>query len=158
MCTIKDFTFYCKIFSIYASIISVVIFEMAYKKDRFKLAVIGIEVLVTAIITAFIPYIYAYQERAVRGVVMTVPLLYAVYFLTKTSLYYVSKQKQYRDESITDIKEILDDSDEFSSYIDDESSSKLIKEEKENKENKEVKEKKSRKVKNKKDNNKKEEE
>ena len=47
MCTVKDFTNYCKIFSIYAAIISVVIFEVAYKKDRFKLAIIGIEVLVT---------------------------------------------------------------------------------------------------------------
>ena len=113
------------------AIVSVGIFEHSYREDKIVITLYGIETIICAILTAFIPYVYIYAEKIYRGFIMTVPLLFAAYYVLKTIITYISKYSKYRRESITDIKEILDNSGELRSYIDDDSSSKLLKEQQE---------------------------
>lgn len=126
-----DFMFIAKVMGLGMAIVSVCIFENSYRKDSFNKSLYGIETLICAILTAFIPYVYIYAERIYRGFIMTMPLFFAAYYVLKTAITYVYNYTKYRKETITDIKEILDDSFEFQSYLEDETSSKLLKEQRE---------------------------
>lgn len=128
---VDQFMDICKVMALGMALVSICTFEYSYRKDSFKLSLYGIETLSCAIITAYIPFLYIYAENVYRGVIMTFPIIFAAYYLFKTVVSYVIRYTKYRNESITDIKEILDDSNEFRSYIDDDKSSKLLKEQKE---------------------------
>lgn len=128
---VENFMIVCQYMALGMAIVSVGVFEFSYRKDSFSLSLYGIETLSCAIITAYIPFLYIYAEDVYRGVVMTMPIVFAAYYVLKTIISYVIRYRRYRKEKITDIKEILDDSDEFKSYIDDDKSSKLLKEQQE---------------------------
>ena len=127
----EDFMNYIKLFAVVMAVVSVVFFEKSYRKEDLKITLVGIETLVCAIVAAYIPYIYIYGETIYRYFIMILPILFAVYYLFKTVIVLVRRQRLYRKEAITDIKEILDDSLELESYIDDDSSAKMLKAEKE---------------------------
>lgn len=128
---VENFMSVCKYMGLGMAVVSVCAFEFAYRKDSFPLSLYGIETLSCAIITSYIPYLYIYAEDYYRGIIMTTPIIFAAYYVLKTTVSYVIRYRKYRKETITDIKEILDDSEEFKSYIDDDKSSKLLKEQKE---------------------------
>lgn len=142
----EDFIHYIKLFAVVMAVVSVGFFEQSYRKEDLRITLVGIETLICAILAAYIPYVYIYGETIYREFIMILPILFAVYYLLKTVIVLVRKQRKYRKEAITDIKEILDDSIELESYIDDNSSAKLLKKEKEAK----AKEKKLKEEKNKK--------
>lgn len=121
----------CKAMAFGMAVVSIGVLEHSYRKDDVRITLYGIESLLCAILTAFIPYVYVYSEDIYRGFIMTLPLVFAAYYVLKTIVSYVIRYRKYRLESITDIKELLNDSNEFKSYIDDEKSSKLLKEQKE---------------------------
>ena len=125
---VENFMSVCKYMGLGMAVVSVCAFEFAYRKDSFPLSLYGIETLSCAIITSYIPYLYIYAEDYYRGIIMTTPIIFAAYYVLKTTVSYVIRYRKYRKETITDIKEILDDSEEFKSYIDDDKSSKLLKE------------------------------
>ena len=63
------------IFSLMALFVSVVIFEMAFKKEKGYLAIHGIEVLTISLFTYFIPYMYFNTSDVVRKVLMILPVI-----------------------------------------------------------------------------------
>ena len=142
----EDFIHYIKLFAVVMAVVSVGFFEQSYRREDLRVTLVGIETLICAILAAYIQYVYIYGETIYREFIMILPILFAVYYLLKTVIVLVRKQRKYRKEAITDIKEILDDSIELESYIDDNSSAKLLKKEKEAK----AKEKKLKEEKNKK--------
>lgn len=91
------------IYSVVLLIFTLIIFEMAYKKDNGNLAISGIEILFVSIFTLFSPYIFfKFSYGAIYGV-MTV---FAVYYIAKIINIYCSKKKKYLLE-ISDITDII---------------------------------------------------
>ena len=127
----EDFINVMKFFALAMGIFSVIIFERSYRKDNLKITLVGIETLVCGIVASFIPYIYVYGQSIYRGFIMTIPIIFGAYYVLKTIISYVIRKRKHRAESITDIKEILSDKEEYKSYIDDKNSTKTIKKQKE---------------------------
>ena len=127
----EDFINVMKFFALAMGIFSVIIFERSYRKDNLKITLVGIETLVCGIVASFIAYIYVYGQSIYRGFIMTIPIIFGAYYILKTIISYVIRKRKHRAESITDIKEIMSDKEEYKSYIDDKNSTKTIKKQKE---------------------------
>ena len=90
------------IFSLMALFVSVVIFEMAFKKEKGYLAIHGIEVLTISLFTYFIPYMYFNTSDVVRKVLMILPVIYEIYYCFKGIVICIISQKK-RNNDIKDI-------------------------------------------------------
>lgn len=129
---------------------TIVVFELAYKKDNFKIAIIGIELLICSLLSVYIPYIFLYTVPLYRKLMMIIPIFLAVYYIAKTIAVYVIRNFKHKN-NLSDVKEIVKYN-ENKSYIDEEST-KTLKENKKKKEEEkklkqQAKEKKSQNVKN----------
>jgi len=91
------------IFSLMALFVSVVIFEMAFKKEKGYLAIHGIEVLTISLFTYFIPYMYFNTSEVVRKVLMILPVIYEIYYCFKGIVICIISQKKRKN----DIKDII---------------------------------------------------
>lgn len=96
-----------KVFSIGLLIVSIIIFEYSYKKDNGGLCINGIEVLILAIITLFLIYIYSLcVSRTYTIVIISMLIACVIYFLIKSLVIYIKMKKTYY-KSKDDIKEIV---------------------------------------------------
>lgn len=110
---------------------TVTVFEIAYKKDNFKIALIGIELLVCSFLSVYIPYIFLYTVPLYRKLMMIIPIFFAVYYIAKTIVVYIIRNIKHKN-NLSDVKEIVKYN-ENKSYIDEEST-KILKEDKKRKE------------------------
>ena len=94
------------VFAITSLIISIILFERAYRKEKGYLAIHGLEVLAVALLTLFTPYTYFYIEPVVSKIMMVVPIIFAMYYVLKGILICVKTQKN-QENKISDIKEIV---------------------------------------------------
>lgn len=101
---------------------AVLLFESAYRKDSNEVAIHGVEVLVLAILTLFMPYIYFYRGISFKFLYSISPIYIAAYFSVKSFVIYNMEVKKYRD-SLSDVKEILNDDEK--SYLDEENKKKF---------------------------------
>lgn len=101
---------------------SILLFESAYRKDNGEIALHGVELLVLATITLFMPYIYFYRGSKFKFLYSTLPIYISIYYLIKGFIIYKIEVKKYRD-SLSDVKEILND--EEKSYLDEENEKKF---------------------------------
>lgn len=139
-----------KTFAIVLISATVIIFEIAYRKDSAKICITGIEFLVYSVIVLYIRYIYLHTTQIYRGIIMTIPIFIAVYYIGKTIIIYIKIRRDYKND-LSDIKELLAEKTE--SYL-DENSTKILKEQKILKDKKENKKKQVNKTKNKTNNKK----
>lgn len=95
---------------------SILLFESAYRKDSDEIAIHGVEVLVLAILTLFMPYIYFYRGISFKFLYSISPIYIAIYFLVKSFIIYNIEVKRYKD-SLSDVKEILNTNEK--SYLDE---------------------------------------
>ena len=124
----------CRIISIIGIIGTIILFEVGYKTHRSNYAISGIELLIASIFIMFIPHLYyVIAIKYVRALII-VPIFLSCYYIIKSLFSYRLMVKQYHD-SLSDVKQILEQEDE--SYLDEEST-KIIKNQKE-KEKKESK-------------------
>ncbi len=86
--------------------IAIFLFEIAYRKDDGKLAVYGIESLVVAIFTLFLPYIIFELDGAHKKYYLMSSIYIAVYYIVK-SIYISTKTKSKYMNNISDVKEIV---------------------------------------------------
>lgn len=86
--------------------ITIVIFEIAYKKDSGLLALNGIEALFIACHALAIPYITTVYKWDLRWYVTISGYAFAIYFVFKSIIVYTSGKKKYLD-SFSDIPEIV---------------------------------------------------
>ena len=108
-----------KYFALGIIVITVIDIEIAYRKDSKKLALIGIELLLCAILSLYIPYIYLHTTAHLRNCVMILPVAILIYYLFKSLI--IFKQKQFRyQNNLSDVKEIVKDT-EKKSYLDEDS-------------------------------------
>lgn len=87
-------------------IISIIIFEIAYKKDNGTIAIIGIETLIIAIHTLLIIHIVNIANIGFDIYIKTSIFLFSMYFLIKSMIIYTIEKKRYLN-SLSDIKEII---------------------------------------------------
>lgn len=94
-----------KVFSMIAIVLTVVIFEISYRKDSGRLAIVGIEWLVFSIIILYIPKIYINLDKKFCIQLTFIPIFCAIYYIAKTIIIYMKTEKHYQN-NLSDVKEI----------------------------------------------------
>ena len=95
-----------KCFSILLAIISIIYFELAYRKDNERLFLYGIEILVLGIATLFSNYIYYIYFNSFNKIITCFTLVFIIYYLVKIFIARRNMRKKYYNEQ-NDIKEII---------------------------------------------------
>lgn len=95
-----------QVFSGIALVIAIILFEKAFKRENGNIAIHGIEILVLAIITLFIPFIY-YMNMDLTSIIMVILIAgFNLYYLTKVVVMSLKIQSKYR-ASLSDVKKII---------------------------------------------------
>ena len=94
------------IFSMLILGIAIYLFEVSYKKDNGKLALFGIESLITAIFTLFLPYIIFELDAINKKYYLIISGYVAVYYIIKCICISVKTKNKYMKET-SDISEII---------------------------------------------------
>ena len=95
------------IFSILFLGIAIILFEISYRKDDGKLAMFGIESLVIAIFTLFLPYIIFELNEANKKYYLISSIYIAAYYILKSIIISVKLKSKYMNSNISDVKEIV---------------------------------------------------
>ena len=101
---------------------TIVMFEIAYRKDSGVIALHSVEILVLAILTLFMPYIYFYRGLALRFLYSFSSMYIAIYYAIKALIIYQIEVKKYIS-GLSDVKEIILDEDV--SYLDEKNERKF---------------------------------
>ena len=94
------------IFSMLILGIAIYLFEVSYKKDNGKLALLGIESLITAIFTLFLPYIIFELDAINKKYYLIISGYVAVYYIIKCICISVRTRNKYMKQT-SDISEII---------------------------------------------------
>ncbi len=116
---IIEFKFYIKFFTMFISIVTIVLFEIAYRKESGKYAITGIEFLVLSVLVLYIPYVYINKSEVVRKLMMLIPIYFGVYYSFKNYFIYRKEELNYKN-NLSDVKEIVKK--EKADYLDDKKS------------------------------------
>ena len=103
--------------------VTVIIFEIAYRKQSKRMCIIGIELFLCSIISLYIPYIYLsylFENINIKFLTYALPVGIALYYFLKAYIIYKTGKIKHHN-NLSDIKEILKDT-EKNSYLDEESS------------------------------------
>ena len=95
-----------KVASLVILFLSIIIFEIAYKKDSGRIAINGIEVLVLAIHTLTIWTVINRFKIDFDKYVLFSTYTFAIYYILKSIIIYTIEKKKYLD-SLSDIHEIV---------------------------------------------------
>lgn len=95
-----------KIFAMIFILLTVGVFEFAYRKDSGKIAIVGIELLVFSVIILYIPQIYTHKENRFCQALMLTPIFCAIYYMAKSIFIYIKTEKEYQN-NLSDVKEIV---------------------------------------------------
>ena len=95
-----------KILSVILAGISIVYFELSYRKDNEKLFLYGTEVLIITMITLFSTYAYFIYFDTYNKILGIVAGILVIYYLMKILIIKSRMKKQYYKEQ-NDIKEII---------------------------------------------------
>ncbi len=108
-----------KFFALGIILVTVGVFEIAYRRESKRMCIIGIELLLCSIISLYIPYIYLFVNGTLKNIIMTLPFIIAAYYIIKAFFIYKTREIRYQS-NLSDVKEILKDT-EKKSYLDEES-------------------------------------
>ena len=86
--------------------ISIIMFEIGYKKDKAKIFINGIEILTLAIFTLLIKHIPKVLGITMKTYTEILTYAFIAYYILKTAVIY-TKMKQDELKSLSDIKEIV---------------------------------------------------
>ena len=87
-------------------LISIYIFEKAYKKDDGNLAIQGIEVLILSVYTLTAEHITTKFNFNIKSYSLLVAYIYSIYFVLKSIIIYTNGRKEMV-KSLSDIREIV---------------------------------------------------
>ncbi len=110
---------YMKYYALGIIILTVIGFEISYRKNSVKYMFISIELLLCGILSLYIPYIYLHTTNELRNAVMILPGILIIYYTIKSIFIFKQKQFQYQN-NLSDVREIVRDT-ENESYIDEDS-------------------------------------
>ena len=91
-------------FSFVILIVAIVLFERAYRTEKGYFAIHGIEVLVAAIFTYFVPYTYFNYSIKATKVIMVFPVLFAIYYCIKGIVICIKAKKERKNDIIDIVK------------------------------------------------------
>ena len=94
-----------QVFSILTIGITIVIFEIAYKKDSGELTIYGIESLMLSICTLLTIYVGMYYKNKFSYIINTISMLFAIYYVGKSIIIY-TKMKRKALKRASDIEKI----------------------------------------------------
>ena len=94
------------IFSIIILGLAICLFEIAYKKDNGAIAMYGVEALIIALATLFLPYVIFEVSEAHKKYYLMVSSYIGIYYIIKCIYISVKTKKKYLEEA-SDIKEIV---------------------------------------------------
>ena len=115
----KMFEEYLKFFALGIIIFTIIVFEVSYRKKSLKFCFIGIELLICAVLSLYIPYIYLHTTKELRIGIMILPIGLVVYYAIKSILIFKQKKFSYQN-NLSDVKEMMKYTDK-TSYLDEES-------------------------------------
>lgn len=95
------------IFSLIFLGVAIFLFEIAYRKDDGKLAMYGIETLVVAVFTLFLPYIIFELNESDKKYYLIASIYIAVYYIFKSIAISLKTRNKYMNSNISDVKEII---------------------------------------------------
>ena len=96
-----------KIVSMIILLLSITIFEIAYKKDSGKLAIYGIEILVLAAHALSILHVVEIAKLQFTTYILISSYIFVIYYILKSIILYTIEKRNYL-KSLSDIKEIVD--------------------------------------------------
>lgn len=108
-----------KYFALAIIVLTVIAFEISYRKNSIKLLIIGLELFACGVLSLYIPYIFLHSNSAFRISIMILPVFLIIYYALKSFIIFKGKQLEYRN-NLSDIKEIVKDTEKLS-YIEEES-------------------------------------
>ena len=94
------------IFSIIILGLAICLFEIAYRKDNGTIAMYGVEALIIALTTLFLPYVIFEVSEAHKKYYLMVSSYIGIYYIIKCIYISVKTKKKYLEET-SDIKEIV---------------------------------------------------
>ncbi len=86
--------------------ISILILEIAYKKDNGMLAINGIEALIIAFHSLFISHVVELSNYNFEAYIVTSSYFFAIYYVLKSIIIDTNEKRKYL-KSLSDIKEIV---------------------------------------------------
>lgn len=95
-----------KVFSILLIVITIIIFEVSYKKDSGSLCIYGIEALVLAVLTLGLPTLYSIQKEHYGMILTGALVVFTIYYMIKSFMIY-RKGKKEQLKKASDINEII---------------------------------------------------
>lgn len=96
-----------KICSILLILATIIVFEIAYRKDNGEIAIHGIELLGLGILTLFMPYVYICRGMVFKFLYSFSAMYIAIYYSVKALIVYELELKKYIT-NLSDIKEIIE--------------------------------------------------
>lgn len=102
----KIYLIYIKVLSFVLCGISIVYFELGYRKDNEGLFLYGVEVFVLAVVTLFSNYLYYIFFDRYNAILTGIIIIVVVYYIIKTLIIRRKMKKQYYKEQ-NDIREIV---------------------------------------------------
>lgn len=95
-----------KILAMVAILLTVIVFEVTYRKENGALGIAGIELLAYSVIVLYTPHIYAHSDQVIGQVFLLTPLFCALYYAGKAIVIYIKTEKSYQNH-LSDVKEIV---------------------------------------------------
>lgn len=102
----ETYLLYIKVLSFVLCAISIIYFELGYKKDNEGLFLYGVEVLILSLITLFSNYMYYLFFNNYNQILTGITAAVVVYYIIKILISRRSMKKQYYKEQ-NDIREIV---------------------------------------------------
>lgn len=100
-----------RIFSIVMVVLSIIVFEKAYKNDNGETCLIGIELMVSAVITLVAMFIFLKMRNMFVTILSIIIGGYAVYYIVKLLILYKRLKSLYYKKA-NDIRKIIKDDDD----------------------------------------------
>ena len=98
----ETFSFGLKILSTFFAIISVIFFEIAYRKEKLNSFFWAVEFLILGLIIMFVPYLSQYIQKFIFGIA----IIFGIYYLVKFILI-ILKKKNELSNLRSDVREII---------------------------------------------------
>lgn len=94
------------IFSILILALAIYLFEVSYRKNSGRLAMFGIESLVVAMSTLFLPYVIFELDEVHKKYYLMISVYIAIYYVIKCIYISIKMKKEY-EKQVSDINEII---------------------------------------------------
>jgi len=85
---------------------TIILFELAYKRDEGRYCIFGIEALFLAIMTLFLTYAVVFLSEKFKMILVICSLIFAVYYTIKALIIYIKTKREF-NKNKSDVKYIV---------------------------------------------------